>query len=90
MKRVTAKYKPRNHVPWIIIGICYVVCQVVVLARRWLLNHETRKHDAEPVDETYDAVYVTVVDSDGKTVEKKVSKMRSSLCGANHDLCYVL
>ena len=71
-----AKYQPRNHVPWTIIGICYVVCPALMLLIRWLLARENRKRDAEPVDDTYDDVYVEVVGADGKRVEKKVSKVR--------------
>ena len=73
-----AKYKPRNHVPWIIIGVCYVVCPALMLIIRWLLNRENRLRDAEPVDDTYDDVYVAVAGPDGTIVEKKVSKVRSS------------
>ena len=42
----------------------------------WLLNRENRLRDAEPVDDTYDDVYVAVAGPDGTIVEKKVSKVR--------------
>ncbi len=46
-----------------------------MLSIRWLLARENRLRDAEPVDETYDDVYIEVVTPDGKRVEKKVSKV---------------
>ena len=50
-----------NHIPWIIIGICYVICPVLLIAIRYMLARENRKRDAEPVDEKYDDVYIEVV-----------------------------
>ncbi|KAI0759893.1 major facilitator superfamily domain-containing protein [Irpex lacteus] len=86
-----AKYTPRNHIPWLIIGICYVTCAVLMLSIRWLLARENRLRDAEPVDETYDDVYIEVVTPDGKRVEKKVSKEFLDLTDRqNRDFRYVL
>lgn len=48
---------------------------------RWLLARENRRRDAEPADDTYDDVYVAVTTLDGKTVEKRVSKVRCVCCG---------
>ncbi|KAH9049317.1 MFS general substrate transporter [Lactarius hengduanensis] len=69
-----AKYKPRNHVPWIIIGICYVTCMLLLFAIRVLLSGENKRRDAEPLDDAYDNVFVTRIDEDGKRVEVKVPK----------------
>ncbi|KAI0092677.1 MFS general substrate transporter [Irpex rosettiformis] len=86
-----AKYTPRNHVPWLVIGICYAVCIMLMLSIRLLLARENRLRDAEPVDETYDDVYVEVVTPDGKTVEKKVSKEFLDLTDRqNREFRYVL
>ena len=66
---------PSNHVPWIIIGICYVVCPMILLMLRYILQRENRIRDNEPVDETYDDVYIEVVTPEGKRVEQKVPKV---------------
>jgi len=68
------KYKPRNHVPWTIIGICCVSCMVLLYAIRVLLARENRRRDIEPPDDTYDDVYVIKIDEDGNRAEVKVSK----------------
>ncbi|KAH9917079.1 MFS general substrate transporter [Fomitopsis serialis] len=60
-----AKYTPRNHIPWLIIGVCYATCMALLMAIR---------ARAEPRDTTYDDVYVEVVLPDGARVERKVEK----------------
>jgi ACS family allantoate permease-like MFS transporter len=77
-----AKYKPRNHVPWVIIGVCYVVCPLLLLAIRGLLARENRKRDAEHaegVTDEYDDVRVLVDDGKGELVERHVDRV-SHLC----------
>ncbi|PSR77467.1 hypothetical protein PHLCEN_2v7898 [Hermanssonia centrifuga] len=69
-----AKYQPRNHIPWIIIGICYVICPCILLAIRHLLSRENKRRDAEPVDEQYDDVYIEVITPEGKRIEQKIPK----------------
>ena len=69
----------RNHVPWLIIGICYVVCPVLLLYIRHLLARENRKRDAEPVDDKYDDVYIEVVLPDGTRTERRVDKVSAPL-----------
>ncbi|CAL1698644.1 unnamed protein product [Somion occarium] len=86
-----AQYKPRNHIPWIIIGICYVICPVILLVIRFLLRRENKRRDSEPADDTYDDVYIEVVDADGKTVQKKIDKEYLDLTDIqNRDFRYVL
>ena len=68
-----------NHIPWIIIGICYVICPVLLIAIRYMLARENRKRDAEPVDEKYDDVYIEVVLPDWTRTERRVDKVRVSL-----------
>ena len=65
----------RNHVPWIIIGICYVACLVFLLIIRWYLARENKRRDDEPItDDLYDNVYVerTV---DGVVERIKIAKV---------------
>lgn len=78
------KYRPRNHVPWIIIGICYVVCMSIMLLIRYLLNKENKKRDrereervarGERLDEDED-VYIERVSDEGVKEKVKVDKVR--------------
>lgn len=86
-----AKYQPRNHIPWIIIGVCYVACIFLIFAIRVLLSRENKRRDAEPVSEAYDNVYVTKIDEDGNRVEMNVSKEYLDLTDKqNRDFRYVL
>ncbi|KAJ7600723.1 MFS general substrate transporter [Mycena floridula] len=86
-----AKYKPRYRVPWITIGISYVICIGILLLIRFLLNRENKKRDAEPIDETYDNVYMEIVDADGKLIRRKVDKEFLDLTDRqNRDFRYVL
>lgn len=70
----------RNHVPWVIIGICYVICPLLLLLIRALLSRENKKRDAEPVDDKYDDVYIEVVLPDGTRTERRVDKVSSFRC----------
>ena len=85
------KYKPRyvgqlprcptadsvssNHVPWIIIGICFLSCMVLLFSIRVLLARENKRRDAEPPDNSYNDIYVARTDEEGNRVEVKVSKV---------------
>ncbi|KAI0284710.1 MFS general substrate transporter [Russula aff. rugulosa BPL654] len=85
------KYKPRNHVPWIIIGICFLLCMVLMFSIRVLLARENKRRDAEPPDDSYDEVYVVRIDEEGNRVEVKVSKEFLDLTDRqNRDFRYVL
>ncbi|KAJ6458931.1 MFS general substrate transporter [Mycena vitilis] len=53
-----ARYKPRNHVPWIVIACCYAAMIVLLLSIRYYLASQNKRRDTEPVDDTYDHVYV--------------------------------
>jgi hypothetical protein len=66
----------RNHVPWLIIGICAATSGALLFLIRVLLARENKRRDAEPPDYSYDNVYVTTIDDEGKRVEVKVSKVR--------------
>ncbi|KAH7913605.1 MFS general substrate transporter [Hygrophoropsis aurantiaca] len=85
------QYKPRNHIPWTVIGICYVICPLLLLLLRVMLARENRKRDAEPIDETYDEMYIERITEDGKRVEVKVDKEFLDLTDRqNRDFRYVL
>lgn len=86
-----AKYVPRNHVPWTVIGICYVCCMFILLIIRFLLWRENKRRDAEPPDTRYDDVYIEVTLPDGSRVERKVQKEYLDLTDIqNRDFRYVL
>jgi len=86
-----AKYKPRNHVPWIVIGICYVICMGLLLAIRHLLSSENKRRDNEPIDDTYEDVYIERVGKDGEIEKVKVDKEFLDLTDIqNRDFRYVL
>jgi hypothetical protein len=101
-----AKYKPRqvdyfthasitdaissNHVPWITIGICYVLCMVLLFIIRVLLARENKRRDAEPRDDTFDNVYVVKIDEDGNRSEVKVSKVRVSSLWLRRDIWLIV
>ncbi|TFK61073.1 MFS general substrate transporter [Pluteus cervinus] len=85
------KYRPRNHVPWIIIGICYASCMVLLLVIRWHLNRENKLRELEPPDNTYDDVYIEKVGDDGVVEKVKVDKEFLDLTDIqNRDFRYVL
>jgi len=86
-----SKYKPRNHIPWIIIGICYLLCMMILLAIRYILAKENKRRDGEPVDETHDEVYIEDVGEDGEKRKRKVDKVFLDLTDIqNRDFRYVL
>ncbi len=68
-----------NHIPWTIIGIAYVICPLLMLYIRWLLKRENKRRDAEPVDEKYEEVYITIVLPDGTRTERRVDKVRGAV-----------
>lgn len=72
----TADAVSSNHVPWIVIGACFVSCMVLLFSIRVLLERENKRRDAEPRDDSYDDVYVARIDEEGNRVEVKVSKVR--------------
>ncbi|EPQ50480.1 MFS general substrate transporter [Gloeophyllum trabeum ATCC 11539] len=85
------KYKPRNHVPWAIIGVCYAICPLILLVIRYILWKENKLRDQEPPDDTYDDVYIEAIDSEGNRVERKVDKEFLDLTDRqNREFRYVL
>ncbi|KAI6010102.1 MFS general substrate transporter [Pisolithus microcarpus] len=85
-----AQYKPRNHVPWAVIAVCYCVCPMILLVIRVLLDRENRKRDSEPSNEV-EEYYIEKVTEDGKRIEVKVDKEFMDLTDRqNRDFRYVL
>ncbi|KAJ3902634.1 MFS general substrate transporter [Lentinula edodes] len=85
------KYKPRNHVPWIVIGVCYVVSIILLMIIRAYLANENRRRDAEPLDTSYDDVYTELMGSDGVMEKVKVDKEFLDLTDVqNREFRYVL
>jgi hypothetical protein len=70
------QYKPRNRVPWTIIGISYVACMILLLIIRAVLAAENKRRDAAPkIDDPYDNVYVERLSSGGIMEKVKVDKV---------------
>ncbi|KAJ6615084.1 MFS general substrate transporter [Mycena sp. CBHHK59/15] len=88
------KYKPRNRVPWIIIGVCFVSCMALLLIIRYLLAAENKRRDAEPhADDGYNNVYVErrAKDGSGAVERVRVDKEFLDLTDIqNRDFRYVL
>ncbi|KAG9308676.1 MFS general substrate transporter [Chiua virens] len=85
-----AKYKPRNHIPWIIIGICNLICPLLLLVIRWLLARENARRDAEPIEDD-EEFFVEKEMDDGTRVQVKVDKAFMDLTDReNRDYRYVL
>ena len=79
-RRVSSNiFRFRNHVPWIIIGICYVLCMSLLLTIRYVLSSENKRRDDEPIDGTYDDVYIEKLSKDGQTERIKVDKVSSGV-----------
>lgn len=66
-------YPFRNHIPWIIIGVCYAACISLNLTIRWYLSTENKRRDREPPDHTYDHVYLEKMNN-GMLEKVKVDK----------------
>ncbi|KAJ8581104.1 MFS general substrate transporter [Rhizopogon salebrosus TDB-379] len=85
------QYKPRNRIPWVVIGICYLSCPILLLTVRFILARENKKRDAEHVSDTFEEVYIEQVTADGKRIEVKVDKEFLDLTDIqNRDFRYVL
>jgi hypothetical protein len=73
---MTADAVPSNHVPWIIIGVCYVACIILLFSIRVLLARENKRRDGEPRNDTFNDLYIVTSDKVGNRTEVKVSKVR--------------
>ncbi|KAJ3503744.1 hypothetical protein NLJ89_g8297 [Agrocybe chaxingu] len=86
-----AKYQPRDHIPWIIIGICNTSCMALLLTIRFLLSTENERRNRETPDETYENIYTERVGKSGVTELVKVDKEFLDLTDIqNRDFRYVL
>ncbi|KZP06951.1 MFS general substrate transporter [Athelia psychrophila] len=78
-------------IPWIIIGICYITCPIILLVILFLLARENKRRDAEPLDDMYDEVYIETDDVDGNKTKQKVPKEYQDLTDIeNREFRYVL
>lgn len=68
-------YLRRNRIPWIIIGVCYLSCAILLLIIRWLLARENAQRDTEPIEDD-DAFFLEKVSEDGTRVQVQVNKVR--------------
>ncbi|KAK0196739.1 major facilitator superfamily domain-containing protein [Armillaria mellea] len=85
------KYQPRNHVPWTLIAACNLASGILLLILRFMLATENKRRDMNQHDDTYDHVYVTHVNADGTTEERKVDKAFLDLTDIqNKDFRYLL
>ncbi|KAH7882092.1 MFS general substrate transporter [Phlebopus sp. FC_14] len=86
-----SQYKPRNHVPWIVIGICYLVCPILLLVIRFLLARENARRDAEPAADEFEEFFIERLTDDGERIQVKVDKEFLDLTDVqNRDFRYVL
>ncbi|OJA17951.1 hypothetical protein AZE42_08562 [Rhizopogon vesiculosus] len=85
-----AQYKPRYHVPWVVIGACYVVSPILLLAIRAILARENRIRDAEPIDDNEEYLIERITEG-GTRVKVKVDKEFLDMTDRqNRDFRYVL
>ena len=66
---------PSNHVPWIIIGVSFLSCMLLMFFIRVLLARENKRRDMEPRDDSFDNAHIVRIDEDGNRIETKVSKV---------------
>ncbi|KAI0063439.1 MFS general substrate transporter [Artomyces pyxidatus] len=69
-----AQYQPRNHVPWGIIAGASVISGALLFVARVYLARENAARQLEQRDSTFDDVYITREDADGKSVRRHVDK----------------
>ncbi|KAK0463735.1 major facilitator superfamily domain-containing protein [Desarmillaria tabescens] len=85
------EYQPRNHVPWSLLAACNLASGILLLILRFMLATENKRRDMNRHDDTYDDVYVTHVNADGTTEERKVDKAFLDLTDIqNKDFRYLL
>ncbi|KAG1818387.1 major facilitator superfamily domain-containing protein [Suillus variegatus] len=85
-----AQYKPRNHIPWAVIGMCDIACPVLLFVIRAILVRENRIRDAESVFDV-DEYVIERITEDGKRVKVKIDKEFLDLTDRqNRDFRYIL
>lgn len=85
-----AQYKPRNHIPWAVIGMCDIACPVLLFVIRAILVRENRIRDAEAVFDV-DEYVIERITEDGKRVKVKIDKEFLDLTDRqNRDFRYIL
>ncbi|KAG1843054.1 hypothetical protein C8R48DRAFT_619134 [Suillus tomentosus] len=85
-----AQYKPRNHIPWAVIGMCDIACPALLFVIRAILVRENRIRDAESVFDV-DEYVIERITEDGKRVKVKIDKEFLDLTDRqNRDFRYIL
>ncbi|KAK0211108.1 major facilitator superfamily domain-containing protein [Desarmillaria ectypa] len=85
------EYQPRNHVPWALLAACNLASGIFLLILRFMLSAENKRRDMNRHDDTFDDVYVTHVNADGTTEERKIDKAFLDLTDIqNKDFRYLL
>ncbi|GLB34691.1 putative membrane transporter [Lyophyllum shimeji] len=85
------EYQPRNRVPWAILSGFCLFSALLILTLRTLLASENRRREAEQHDDKFDDVYLTHVQPDGTTIEKKVDRAFLDLTDRqNREFRYIL
>lgn len=86
-----SQYKPRNRIPWVVIGICYLLCPILLLVIRFMLARENARRDADPTVDEYEEFFIEKVSDDGKRVQVKIDKEFMDMTDKqNCDFRYVL
>ncbi|KAI0065987.1 MFS general substrate transporter [Artomyces pyxidatus] len=86
-----ARFRPRNHIPWIGTGIAYVLSLATLFSIRVILDLRNKRRATDTHDDSEEDIYVLTFDGDGKEVEVKVDKEFLDLTDMqNKDFRYVL
>ncbi|KAG6860580.1 hypothetical protein C0995_009629 [Termitomyces sp. Mi166 len=70
-----AMYQPRNRVPWAVLTGFSGFSALILFILRTYLALENKRRNNEKHDDKYDDVYLTHVEADGTTIEKRVDRV---------------
>ncbi|KAJ7085782.1 major facilitator superfamily domain-containing protein [Mycena belliarum] len=86
-----AKYQPRNHTPWAIITACSVASALLLVVIRFVYATENKRRNNSAEKDSFDEYYLTEIQADGTTLEKKVDREFLDLTDVeNKEFRYVL
>lgn len=73
----------RNHIPWAIITACSVASALLLIIIRYVYAAENKRREASTDKDSYDEYYITELQADGTTIDKKVDRVNCCLltCG---------
>lgn len=80
LSRLTLAIRPnswefRNHIPWLVIGICWVSSAALLQYIRHHLSSENKRRNAETPDDMYNEVYIEYRSEEGKCMKRRVDKV---------------